>query len=396
MFATGQSVRPEPGRGRTAACRPVRSFSKVARQVGIKDEDGRHSVVPSRLFLNLPDKKNSGIRTDEIVSSPVVPRRPPPSSAVFRCFPLYSAVACRPPSSPAVLHHPLPSPTTPYKNMTQIVGLVVLPNDGRPGNSRTRTDGILSSRPVIFSSCPTSRNERRGRTTFCRPVSSRALGSLPAGPYGGPGRLRTLHNPNLFLKPHSVIAEVCLTYLNFRHVSGFSPALRFVPPTAPFVEYASCYWGTHARRETTESVKNLALRLLDKYDKHISSKILLLRGMPFWYQPFDRKGTPRGFTGLHGAAYLGYVEITVALLEADKWDVQATDFHGNTAIAWAARRGQEGVVKVLLGRSDVSPDEADKWSRTPLLWAAENGHEEVVRMLLERNGINLNRADKWS
>jgi len=32
----------------------------------------------------------------------------------------------------------------------------------------------------------------RGRTTFCRPVPSRALGSPPAGPYGGPGRLRTL------------------------------------------------------------------------------------------------------------------------------------------------------------------------------------------------------------
>ena len=125
-------------------------------------------------------------------SSPAVPRRLPPSSAVFRRFPLFSAVACRPPPSPAVLHHPLPSPITPYKNMSQIVGLVVLPNDGRPGNSRTRTDGILSSRPVIFSSCPTSRNERRVRTTFCRPVSSRALGSPPAGPYRGPGRLRTL------------------------------------------------------------------------------------------------------------------------------------------------------------------------------------------------------------
>jgi len=35
-------------------CRPVRSFSKVARQVRIKDEDGRHSVVPSGLSQNLP------------------------------------------------------------------------------------------------------------------------------------------------------------------------------------------------------------------------------------------------------------------------------------------------------------------------------------------------------
>ena len=28
------------------ACRPVRSFSKVAQQVGIKDEGGQHSVLP--------------------------------------------------------------------------------------------------------------------------------------------------------------------------------------------------------------------------------------------------------------------------------------------------------------------------------------------------------------
>src|SRR5437879_1190925 len=69
------------------------------------------------------------------------------------------------------------------------------------------------------------------------------------------------HNPNLFFQPHSMIAEVCLTYLNFRHVMGFSPTLRSAPPTAPFVEYASCYWSTHARRETTEGVKKLALKL---------------------------------------------------------------------------------------------------------------------------------------
>jgi len=36
------------GRERTAFCRPVRSFSKVARQVGMKDEDGPRPAVPSR------------------------------------------------------------------------------------------------------------------------------------------------------------------------------------------------------------------------------------------------------------------------------------------------------------------------------------------------------------
>jgi len=239
------------------------------------------------------------------------------------------------------------------------------------------------------------------------------------------------NNPDLFLDPHSVIAEVCLTYLNFRYIRDISPALRAVPPTAALVEYASCHWGSHARRGDTERVKALAMELLDEYDTHISSKMLLLRGAGFWAQPFDQEDTPRGFTGLHGAAYFGCLEITVALLEANKWDAQATDFNGNTAIAWAARRGHERVVRVLLQRgninpnitntiygqtplllaardgyggvvrillewSEVNPEKADKWSRTPLLLAAENGHQEVVRMLLDRNDIDPDKEDDWS
>jgi len=204
------------------------------------------------------------------------------------------------------------------------------------------------------------------------------------------------HNSSLFLKPHSVIAEICLTYLNFRHIRSFSPALRLVPPAAPFVEYAACHWGTHSRRGITESVKTLALKLLDGFDKHIASKILLLYGVSPWDWPFDPEDTPRGFTGLHSAAYHGCVEIVVALLETDKWDVQATDFNGNTAIVWAARRGHEGVVRVLLELSDVNPDKVDKRRRSPLLLAAENGHEGVVRILLERSDANPNTMDDWS
>ena len=47
-------------------------------------------------------------------------------------------------------------------------------------------------------------------------------------------------------------------------------------------------------------------------------------------------------TRLQDTSHFGCVEIKVALLEADGWDVQATDFHGNTSIAWAAWRGHGG------------------------------------------------------
>jgi len=200
-------------------------------------------------------------------------------------------------------------------------------------------------------------------------------------------------NSDLFIKPHSRIAEVCLTYLNFRHVRGFSPTLRSIPPTIPFVEYASCYWSTHAGLGTTEGVKRLALELLDGYDRHISSKILLLHRMDSWDRPFDQEDSPRGFSGVHAAAYLGCPEITGALLEMDGWDLCAADFGGNTPITWAASRGHVEVVRMLLEQSDVNPNTANKCGQTPLLWSARNGHEEVVRILLERNDVDPNTTD---
>ena len=200
-------------------------------------------------------------------------------------------------------------------------------------------------------------------------------------------------NPNLFLKPHATIAEVCLTYLNFVQVKVISPILLSVPQSLAFVEYSSCHWGTHAKRETTEGVKLLALKLLDGYHQHISSKIVCLHEMEVWERLFHPRNNP-GYTGLHCAAYFGCTEITLALLKMKEWDVQATDLHGNTALTWAARRGHEGVMRILLERDDVNPNTADKYGQTPLLWAAQNGHEGVVRILLERNDINPNTPDK--
>ena len=82
-----------------------------------------------------------------------------------------------------------------------------------------------------------------------------------------------------------------------------------------------------------ESVKTLTLKLLNGYDKRISSKVVLLRGVRAEEQPFDGEDTPTGFTWVHGAAYFGCVKITVASFEASKRDAQATDFRGNTALA---------------------------------------------------------------
>ena len=203
-------------------------------------------------------------------------------------------------------------------------------------------------------------------------------------------------DPTLFHNPHSTIAEVCLTYLNFRSVRDLSPIVSSAPPTMPLLEYASCYWGNHVRRGMTENTKQLALKLLDRFDEHISSQLLLLHynqtrsSGPY----FESARGPIGFTGLHGVAFLGIVEIAAAVLEIKGWEFNAADCMGSTALIWATRRGQEEVVGVLLEQEDIDPNKADtEDGRTPLTLAAENGHQGIVKMLLGRQDINPNATD---
>ena len=51
------------------------------------------------------------------------------------------------------------------------------------------------------------------------------------------------------------------------------------------------------------------------------------------------------------------------------------------------------MVKALLERGGVNPDEPDCKGRTPLWWAAVKGHEGVVKALLERDDINPSSQD---
>jgi len=205
-----------------------------------------------------------------------------------------------------------------------------------------------------------------------------------------------LSNPTLFHRPHSTIAEICLTYLNYGSVWDLSPTFYSALSTIPFLEYASCYWGKHARMGMTENAKMLALRLLDRFDEHISARLLLLR-----YESesildlyFEEAEGPIGFTGLHGVSFLGIVEIVGSVLEMKNWDLNQRDCMGYTSLTWAAIKGYEGVVNILLEREDINPDQAHtKDGRTPLSWASANGHEVVVRMLLEREDVNSNRVD---
>jgi len=197
-------------------------------------------------------------------------------------------------------------------------------------------------------------------------------------------------HPDIFSSPHSTIAEICLTYLNSQQIKDLMeeyccilyPGELDLDALDPFLSYCSLYWGVHAKKELSDYGKSLALEMLQEYDTHMSAVCLKrhLEGLEDFGLRADHSSLE--FSGLHCASYFGIVEVVAALLEIQGYDEQ--DCEWASPLAWAARYGHEEVVKMLLGREDVDPDELNDNGQTSLSYAAGKGNEEVVKLLLRR------------
>ena len=199
----------------------------------------------------------------------------------------------------------------------------------------------------------------------------------------------TLHeylrqHPTPFLTAHSMMAEICLTYLNYRSLRGLRADLGKVLVTSPFLEYATCFWGAHVGRVVTEPVKSLALRLLRGYENDASAAILWRKKIRKWRS----EGDVQGISGLHCIAFWGIAEIAISVLDMKKWDVNGRDSRGDTPLMWAVRYGNYRVVELLLKQGDIRPDLVIRDSRTVFSFAAESGSEPAVKLLLECGIVN--------
>ena len=198
-------------------------------------------------------------------------------------------------------------------------------------------------------------------------------------------------HPDIFSRPHSTIAEIYLTYLNSHQVKTVSTTSSNTRNT-PFLEYCSVYWGVHAKRELSGSARSLALELLKEDYGQTSTRLLL---KPTLYLPLRDSDPCSPFSGLHFASFFGVAEVVVDLIEMGCYDINEGDFSGHTPLAWAALRGYEVLVEVLLGRQGVNPDKPDNFGQTPLNRAASFGHKGVVKILLEREEVNPDQPDYW-
>ena len=171
-------------------------------------------------------------------------------------------------------------------------------------------------------------------------------------------------------------------------------------PSGPFFQKKSPlrknWWQTYhraaeldwARREWVSPLQMAACFGIFPWAQRLVKKT---RWEIIFYKPADEKDSG-GWTALMWAAARGH-EAMVRLLLENRAEVEAKDSNRWTALHQAAVKGHEAVVRLLIEKG-ADPDSKDKDGWTPLPGAAANGHEAVMRLLLEK-GVNVNAQGGW-
>jgi len=136
----------------------------------------------------------------------------------------------------------------------------------------------------------------------------------------------TLHehlraHPDLFDAAHSAIAETCLSYLNSQQVKALSTSPSPNIQHKPFLEYSALYWGVHAKRDLSDCAKQLALKLFEDYNSHVSAGVLLGTQNMYRHAMHSSLNKNPLFSGLHCASSFGIVEIVACLAEVEGRDI---------------------------------------------------------------------------
>jgi Ankyrin repeats (3 copies) len=154
----------------------------------------------------------------------------------------------------------------------------------------------------------------------------------------------------------------------------------------PLLSYAAMHWPEHAKSlARSEEIFSLSLPFYAKESLVRESWL-----QAYWTAEMYRS-PPNSFTLLHLASFFGILPLAQNLVLKKGWInrvkrlfyVNQRDGDGMTALSWAAERGHEAVVRLLLEKGADVEAKAD-YGRTTLSWAAERGHEAVVRLLLEK------------
>lgn len=197
---------------------------------------------------------------------------------------------------------------------------------------------------------------------------------------------------------------ICITYLSF-DVFGYGfcesdDEFQDRLKAYPLYNYAACQWGDHAQVAPAAQSRHYG-EVMDFLKSHAkveaASQALLVATDGL--QPSD---VPRGLTGLYSAAILGLPKL-IAQFYKFRRDKDPMDAHNQTPLPYAAKRGHEAAVEILLKRGADMEAKEKYLGQMSLLLTAENGHEAIVRLLLNhganydvRGGCPSQRSLSWA
>ncbi|KAF2228994.1 ankyrin [Viridothelium virens] len=206
-------------------------------------------------------------------------------------------------------------------------------------------------------------------------------------------RVRMTWNPEAQVD----IATTCLTYLCFDTFQSGScdsdAAWEQRLAENMFFVYSAQFWSEHMRPVQTTHLSEIALTFL--CNGTLVDSAIQAASLPRHCCEDDSQSFPHLASGLHLTARNGLQTLTRLLITDEKLglEVDVKDACNRTPLWWAADRGHEAIVRLLLETGKVDVDSRDIIGKTPLGQAAVQGHEAVVRLLVETGKVDVNSRD---
>jgi hypothetical protein len=195
------------------------------------------------------------------------------------------------------------------------------------------------------------------------------------------------------------IAVTCLTYLSFNVFRSGScvndEAFEQRLVESAFFDYSAHYWSEHIR-PVENTTSSLALAFLCN-EALVDSTVQALSVASYKYKGFSKR-FPNRSNGLHLVARYGLLFLTEKLLvgkHSNNIGADSRDGYGRTPLSWAAARGHEAVVRLLVNTGKAKIDSRSSYGETPLSRAAAGGHEAVVRLLVDTGKAEIDLKDDF-